>query len=196
MEKLSLQWDMTQQEAKSRTLQSIPVVANVLAGLALILAIKEKSWMIFFVFVGILAMFYIYAFVFARFKERKFQLSETGIIISKGTRQKIYSWDEFDCFYTHTFVVNRNAKQVRDFRIRAAVQDIISTSNQLTEISGKTYYLKKKKLSFWDKFFKTFVVVYSEPDNSGQVEQVLAAYLPHQPLEMSTETGMVKYEFK
>jgi hypothetical protein len=41
MLKQNLQWEITSQEAKTRTLQSIPVVANVLAGLARILSIKE-----------------------------------------------------------------------------------------------------------------------------------------------------------
>ncbi|MCL5666478.1 MAG: sugar porter family MFS transporter [Patescibacteria group bacterium] len=192
----TLQWDITPQEAKSRTLQSIPVVANVLAGLALILAIKEKSWRIFFIFAGIVIAFYIFTLVFAKFKPRKFQISQSGITISKGTKQKTYSWDEFDCFYTHSLVINRNTKGVRNFRTHAAVQDIITTNDRLVEISGNTYYLKKKKRTFWDKIVKTFVVVYSEPDNSGQVEQAISTYLSHQPLEMSTEAGMIKYEFK
>ncbi len=192
----TLEWEITSQEAKTRTLRSIPIVANVLFGLAIILAIKERSWSVLMVFVGIMVLFYIFTALFAKFKNRKYQITQTGIIIGKGEKQKTFSWNDFECFYTHSLVIKKDAARASNLRTRAAVQDILATSDRLTEISGKTYYLKKKKQTFWDKFVKTFVVVYSEPDNSAQVEQALATYLPHEPLEISTEAGMVRYEFK
>ncbi len=196
MDKLHLEWEITPQEAKTRTLQSIPVVSGILAGLALILAIKEKSWIVLFVFAGILAAFYVFTLIFAKFKPRAFLINEAGITISKGTKQKTFVWDNFECFITHSMIANGSTRGVRDARARITASDIIAASNQLTEISGKTFYLKKKKQTFWDTFIKTFVVVYSEPDNSAVVEQALAEYLPHKPLDNSTEAGMVKYEFK
>lgn len=196
MEKSNLEWEITSQEAKTRTLQSITVVANILAGLAVILAIKEKSWMVIFVFAGILLIFYIFTFIFAKFKSRKFNINETGITISKGSKQKTYAWNDFECFVTHSMVVNRSTKGVKDASARVTASDIIAASDKLTDISGKTFYLKKKKQGFWDKFIKTFVVVYAEPDNSELVGQALAEYLTNKPLDNSTEAGLVKYEFR
>jgi len=196
MDKLNLEWEITPHEAKARTLRSIRVVATVLAGWALILAIEERSWLVFLVFIGILVAFFVFALVFAKFKSRKFQITETGITISKGAKQKTYDWNDFEGFITHSLIVNRNTRVARDLRTRVTVNDIITTNDQLTEISGQTFYLKKRSRTFWDKFVKTFVVVHGEPDNSRTVEQVLVAYLPHKPLDNSTEAGMVKYEFK
>ncbi len=196
MDKTYLEWEITPEEAKGRMLQSFPVVASMLAGFAVIMAIQARSWVIILVFAVIVGLFYIYALVFSKFKLRRFQISENGVTISKGDRQKTYSWEEFDFFFAHSLVINRNPKPATDFRTRAAVNDIISTSGKLTEISGQTFYLKKKKQTFWDKFVKTFVVVYSEPDNSAAVQEALIARLPFKTMDNFTEAGMIKYEFK
>lgn len=191
----NLNWEITSKEAKSRTLQSIPLVVNVLFGFAVIMAIQAKSWTVLFVFVAIVTIYYFFTFIFGKFKQKIYKITETGIAISKGSKQKTYSWNDFECFYTHSLIINHKA-QARDFNTRVATQDLINTSGRLSEVNGKTYYLKKKKQAFWDKFVKTFVVVRSEPENSKQVEETLATYLTHETFNNHTELGMTKYEFK
>jgi hypothetical protein len=152
--------------------------------------------MVVLIFIGILIALYVFTLVFAKFKSRKFQINEAGIIVSKGTKEKTYSWNNFEYFFTHSVIVNRNIREVKDTRARITANDMIAASDQLTEINGKTFYLKKNKQNFWDKFVKTFVVIYTKPDNSAEVEQTLSEYLPHKPMDNATEAGLVKYEFK
>lgn len=196
MDKIIFEWEITSQEAKNRTLQSIPVVVSVLSGLALIVAIKERSWTVFAVFVVLMIVFYFLALAFSKFKARKFQIGDSGIYISKGSKQKTYTWDDFEYFFTYSLVINKNLSGVRNLRTKAMSQEIINTQDKLANINGEAYFLKKKQKTFLDKLVKTFVVVYSEPDNSTQVEEALATHLPHRPFEISTEAGITRYEFK
>ncbi len=78
----------------------------------------------------------------------------------------------------------------------SAAQDITDAQSQVTQINGKTFYLKKTRRNFWSSAIKTFVVIYSEPDNSEQVETALKTHLPHLPLKITSELGITRFEFK
>jgi hypothetical protein len=191
-----LEWEITSQEARERTLQSFPVVGQLLAFFAFFTALREKSWTIFFTTVGLIIIFYILAAAFAKFKPKKYRITETGVTISKGDKQKTYAWHEFECFYTYNLIRNAIYKKVKSSETRITTADIASMWADLSRINGTTYYLKKKKKTFWDKFYKTFVAVQAEPENSRQVGEALSIYIPHQNMGPWTDAGPVRYEFK
>jgi hypothetical protein len=198
MPAVQLEWEITSHEAKSRALQMIPAAARVLVIFAAIMAWQARSWKILLVFAGIMIIFYLLTATLGKFKGKTYKINEVGIFVSKGNKQKTYSWNDFECFYTHTLVApNRKYyKDTKDFIEKGGSADLVAMQEQFDAIGGSVYYLQKKKVSFLDKFRKVFVVIYSEPDNSKEVAEALKVYLPHEIMEPFTDAGMVKYEFR
>ncbi|MCD6550015.1 hypothetical protein J7K24_00530 [bacterium] len=117
-------------------------------------SLKNFLYSIFFttlLIIGIILFLFVGNKIFP-YQRRVYYLDSQGITISKGKKKKHYSWDDFECFYRYS--VGRGSFRTTSFPSN-------STSKM---IQGETFYLKMESKSFLSRFYKTFVVVYSEPD--------------------------------
>lgn len=150
---------------------------------------------------GVMASFIILLVInkFARYKERSYFLDNKGITISKGNKKKQYLWDEFDLFFIYSQRYITKSPQVssnlhpQDSLAGPQRENILRTEQ---EIVGDIFYLKKKPKNILSKLFKSFVVVYSEPDNTSSVNEFLSGHIQKKEMRATSDLGLVFCEFK
>jgi hypothetical protein len=143
--------------------------------------------------VGIMVAFTI-AFLFntfIRYKDRGYYLDENGITITKGNKRKYYAWEEFDSYYNYSEKVKKSL--ARKSHLRRYDTNIAETASK---IDGDVFYLKKQTKNPLLKMCKFFIVVYSDIDNSKDVDIFLARFLEKREMENHTDLGLVFYGFK
>jgi hypothetical protein len=164
----------------------------------------------FFWLIGLIASLFFNRFF--PYQKRKYYLDNQGITIFHGSKKRHYPWRDFECFYIYTF---QRSGSKRDFKNivfetynRDKEEEIKETTYKLLNITGKTlgktteeiegkiFYLKKRKSGLLSKFYKTFIIVYSEPENSKDVEEFLSRHLPFKKMGAFTDAGLVFYKFK
>ena len=119
---------------------------------------------------------------------RKYVLSENGITLTKGAKTKQYPWTEFSDFYPYSFTRMDHEPQT------AVQRQGLQFEKNFKSATGEKFLLKKKPL-MWG-LVKRFVVIYSEPENSGLVRDFLKKHLSEQTLGELTDSGFVRMEFK
>ncbi len=152
--------------------------------------IKYALINLLYIIIGIAVCIWLFFIInkFIPYKLRTYYLDGSGITISKGKKKKYFSWDEFEYFYPyHSYkgcqIIPKNSKR----------EQLLEVDQQ---IEGQIFYLKKKPTNLLSKFYKTFVVIYSEPDNSKRVLQFLNKHLPQKKITLSSDLGLVFYQFK
>ena len=138
------------------------------------------------------------------YKLRTYRLDSSGITISKGKKKKYFSWKEFECFYLYQVSrVSSNHPRKLYQSYSNYPEEYMSEESMRTQlleteqqIEGQIFYLKKKSSGFFSKFYKVFVVVYSKPNNSKAVARFLSNHLPSRKMTLSTDLGLVFYQFK
>jgi hypothetical protein len=186
-----LDWQITRSEKRTRVQKSIfvfgPFLFLVIMGPFLTNGIFDFRKIIYVALVGIIILLMvILANKIFPHKEKQYSLNNYGITISVGRKTKTYSWNEFESFYSYSLVIRKSANP--------------SISHQVAELNkdirGDTFYLRKKSNNLISKLYKTFVVVYSETDNSEMVNEFLVNHLPKKEMTNTTDLGLVFYEFK
>ena len=123
--------------------------------------------------------------------ERTYILDEEGFAVSKGTKKKRYTWDEFEYFYPYS---QRYRSSSSGFRPGESKRQSLFVAED--EVMGQIFYLKKKPKNMLGKLYQKFVVVYSEPDNTNAVARFLQRHLPKKQMKATSDSGLVFYEFK
>lgn len=143
---------------------------------------------ILFVITALVGLFFI-SNLFWPYAKRTYKLNLEGIKIAKGRKTRFYPWSSFECFYPY-----RSYQRSRLKKDEQQTMNTINKANQSAE--GQIFYLQKKCGNIPARLYKTFIVVYSEPDNSGQVMQFLTQRLPKKKMTDLTDLGLVFYQFK
>lgn len=131
------------------------------------------------------------------YADRSYSLDNSGINITKGKRNKKYSWNEFEYYYLYSDRNRVTAKVVRkenESYIGQSYRDTIYNAEK--NITGDIFYLKKKRKNFISKVYKKFVVIYGEPENSTAISKSISRYLPRKTMTSTSDLGLVFYEFK
>ena len=143
---------------------------------------------------------------FFPYKERTYSFNDNGLIISKGKKMKRYLWSDFECFYTYYINYGKRPDKTDRsssfdiYRSDVVHPDIDDENKKRFEeyhnIEESIIYLKKKQKNIFTKLYKSFVVVYSEVDNTSAVLDFLDSHLPQKTMSTKTELGLILYEFK
>lgn len=199
-------WEITPSEKRSRIKNFIIYAVPAFFCLTLFLLLEDQatisSWAregglksvtanflaIFGVMAGIIGIFFI-ANQFWPYSRRTYRISPAGIEITKDNKQKFYPWTNFIRFYPYRSIGVASSRR----KNKQSLTKIIKV-NQETE--GQIFYLQKKNHKWFSFFYKTFVVVYSEPDNSGKVSSYLEQHLPKNKMTDFTDLGLIFYYFK
>lgn len=207
---LELRWEIKPEEQKERSqkefyllLKSLPLLALIfLSGLigSGDFSLTDSLKGLFVVMFLIIIFLYIYYKLIKRTINRKYVLSEQGLVITKGNKTQSYSLQEFECYYRYTMIRRDSNYTKNRYFSKNNWEQIIETERAIEKTNGDTFYLKKKRNSV---FYganaltpKKFVVVYSEPHNSKTVGEFLNKYLPQKEMTSTTDLGLVFYEFK
>lgn len=210
-----LSWSITKKEKKEQIQKVLITVAIPLIILGIMAAtigypglftdkllskgIAYILYDVFFMIVVIAAAVFLFFLVNKIFPyaERSYFMDDSGINITKGKKNKKYSWDEFECYYPYSERSWVSAKVVRkenENYIGQSYRDTIH--NEEKNLIGDIFYLKKKGKNFISKIYKKFVVVYGEAENSSTISRFLAHNLPRKTMTNTSDLGMVFYEFK
>lgn len=142
------------------------------------------AWFFILVLVAILLIFFmLLRNNFFPYYRRRYILSDDHIEIFRGNRSRVYNWDQFEYFYNYSKYDEKAHSKVLEF------------AEYSKKVLGETFYLKKKSSS-WFNFFKTFVVIYSEPDISEKVQEFLRKHLPEKDTKKFFYEGFISYKFK
>ncbi|MDP2632093.1 MAG: hypothetical protein Q8P25_00015 [Candidatus Curtissbacteria bacterium] len=129
------------------------------------------------------------------YKKRAYNLDSQGITISRGDKKKHYLWSDFECFYL--YVGRRGSAKLSKYPNKYIGREDIKMIDRVgEEIQGQIFYLRKKSSNVLSKIFKSFVVIYTNPDNSRAVKNFLSEYVQEKEMEAGTDLGIVIYEFK
>lgn len=189
------EWEINPQESKHRSFKAVSLIAPAILIFGIILAFEEKSWFVLWVVVVILTIYCLYIFLLKRHQPRKYIITEVGITIFKGLKFKVYNWSEFENFHIHSLIINKDSSSTKGTMLQKAGADVLFAVDDLNKINGKIFYLKKVKKGFFGRLIKTFVAVYSEPENQEQVESLLSKHIVKVPITHLTETGVVILEY-
>lgn len=212
----NLSWEITREEKKERTKKVIFRIWLPLIILGIIAAtigypalfsynIFARGWIYivkqaFYTLIGIGISLLLLLVInkFALYKDRTYFLDDKGLTISKGKRKKIYLWADFEYFYSYS---ERYASKVsQSFQLHP--QDSIGGPEREKifgaerEIVGEIFYLKCRPRNIFAKLYKTFVVIYSEPNNLKVVNKFLSDHLQKKQMGAASDLGLIFYEFK
>jgi hypothetical protein len=196
----NLTWEITATETKARRTALIPIIFGTLVIVLSGLAFEMRSLRIWIngliISVVIVIIFSLYNY-FVKYKSRTYQINTNGITVSKGTKQKTYNWGEFECFYKKKYHWDTNAYKntVRNRQAGIAVNEMSQASENYSRIIGDAFLLKKRPVNFFEKLYKVFVFVYSEPSGGEIVYQTLKQHLAEHQYKPTTDSGLSKYEF-
>jgi hypothetical protein len=143
-----------------------------------------------YVIIGVMLSIWLFFILnkFIPYKTRLYHLDNSGITVSKDRLKKNFSWNQFESFYPY--------RSYQDYTGRAgeSIKKELLTAGK--HIEGKIFYLKKKPTGLLSMFYKTFLVIYSEPDNEKAVLKFLNTYLSEKKMSPGTDLGLVFYHFK
>jgi len=213
----NLNWKITSTERKERTKKLIfriwlpfiilGIVAATIGYPALFTYhFITKGWVyilqqIFYTMIGVMGSLLLLLLInkFISYKERTYFLDNNGITIFKGEKKRYYFWSDFE--YFHPYSERYIPEPPRDFSqlhpqdsIGGPEREKIFGAEQ--EIVGEIFYLKKKPKNIFSRLYKSFVVIYSEPNNAGTVNKFLSNYLQRKTMKATSDLGIVFYEFK
>jgi F0F1-type ATP synthase membrane subunit c/vacuolar-type H+-ATPase subunit K len=226
MNKENLTWEITPQEKREKTekvrLLWFGVVLSFVCSIIIEVLGRSRSkeefivslYTAIFIIASVIFGFLI-AFILNKripYPKISYYLDSQGITIIKGNKKKHFLWKDFECFYLYTIVRSELNQRTKKSKIESflemledkktakigkdLVAKLIEGEEVRRKIMGEIFYLKKKQSGFLSKFYKTFVVVYSEPDNWQEVLNFLKKYLPQKPIGPFTDAGLVFYEFR
>jgi hypothetical protein len=226
MNKENLTWEITPQEKRERTekvrLLWFGVVLSFFCYIMIEVLGRSRSkeefivslYTAIFIIASVIVWFSI-AFILNKripYPKISYYLDSQGITIIKGNKKKHFLWKDFECFYIYTIVrseLNQRTKKSKiesfleraeDRRAAQIGKDLVAKIKEVEEmrrkIMGEIFYLKKKQSGFLSKFYKTFVVLYSEPDNWQEVLDFIKKYLSQKTMGQFTDSGLVFYEFR
>ena len=203
-----LVWEITPSEERKQVRKFILSMWTVLVGLvvfSLFYYVSDfLSWTlregfkpalnrVLYVVIGVTVCIWLFFLLtkFIPYKLRTYHLDNTGVTISKDKKKKYFSWNEFECFYPYRSYRNFTKKQYNPRESKR--EEFLKAGEQ---IEGQIFYLKKKSTNLFSKFYKNFVVVYSESNNSKSVLKFLDRHLSQRKMISSTDLGLVFYQFK
>ena len=175
-----LKWTITSTEQKKRSLAALFILAPIIILYYLSSLgghLTFKGFLLEFLFIALVFILIYFALSRKTYNERTYFLGTDRILISKGNKSKEYYWNNFDYFFS-----SRKWKKSEFYPKQRMVM-------------GDSYYLRKKPNGFTSKLYKTFLVIYSEPENDEDVYQFLASRLPTKA-SVRDEMGLIVYEFK
>ena len=226
MNKENLTWEITPQEQRERTeevrLLWFGVVLFFVCSIIIEFLRRPRSkeefiislYTAIFIIASLIVGFLI-AFILNKripYPKISYYLDSQGITIIKGNKKKHFLWKDFECFYIYTIVrseLNQRTKKSkiesflemleskRKAKFRKELAAKLKEAEEMSrKIRGEIFYLKKKQSGFFSKFYKTFVVLYSEPHNWQEVLDFIKKYLPQKTMGQFTDSGLVFYEFR
>jgi len=213
----NLSWEITAREKKERTQKLIfrvwfpfiilGIVAATIGYPALFTYhFLTKGWIyilrqIFYTMIGVIGSFLLLLLInkLIPYKERTYFLDNNGIIISKGKKKKQYLWNEFEYFYPYSkrYIPEppRDLPQLHpQDSIGGPEREKIFSAEQ--QIVGEIFYLKKKPKNIFSRLYKSFVAIYSEPNNTRAINKFLSNYLQRRTMKATSDLGLIFYEFK
>lgn len=203
-----LTWEITPTEKRTRTGKFISRSWLILVGLVVFSLFYHTndftSWLlreglkpaltkVFGVIIGVSICIWLFFLLnkFLPYKKRVYQLNNAGIKIVEGKKKRHFSWNEFECFYPYRLYQSSPKDQRRPGETTKA--EFLKVGQQA---EGRIFYLKKKSKGLLSRFFKTFIVVRSEPNNSKTVMKFLSKHLSQKRMTSGTDLGLVFYQFK
>jgi|GEM_PF-3339502 len=203
----NLKWEITPIEKRQRNQQALilflklsPIIIGIMAtGIAKVeLSLRDFLYAILYAilfFWGIILFALIINKIYP-FSQRIYLLDNQRITISKGRKKISYLWSDFEYFYEPAIgYYNKKSSNYSD-SYSSIYEDVKSAEKEMKTIEGRTFYLKRKSSNFLSKFYKIFVVVYSEPDNSENVLEFLRICLSHKQQTLKNDLGLIIYKFK
>lgn len=210
LEKLA--WEITPEERRDQISTFVSRTWFLLVALAVIIPLLYFSTFLEIVFWGIARFLNTTAYSvvgvviaiggfflinkFFRYKKRSYLFDDLGIKISKGKKEKMFSWSEFEYFYSYSSRFRATTRSVFSDQLaqtttgmKKHLQDTEST------IEGEIFYLKRTPVGL-SRICKIFVVVHTEPTNTGKVLDFLRQHLPEKQMTGSSDLGLVFYQFK
>lgn len=206
----SLAWEITGEEKRERTQKLLLVIgipfvlmsamgilfANSSSFSELLSADSLRSLLREVAFVAIIAISAVLSlFVVNKFwpyADRKYQLDAGGVTISKGKRTKYFLWSELGNYFIY-----RSFSAQRSTRDRLLEPTKKQVSLAIKNIEGEVFYLAKKPKNILSRIFiKTFAVIYTEPDNSQNVNNFISRYLLLKKMSPFDKFGLKFYYFK
>ena len=136
---------------------------------------------------------------FIPYQERSYFLDNNGLIISKGRKKKHYLWSDFEHFYPYSERYISGPPQdvqqwhPQDYVAGGKREEIFKAESKTM---GGIFYLKKKPKNILSKLYKSFVIIYSEPNNTNAVLKFLSSHLPTKQMKATSDLGLALYEFK
>ena len=135
---------------------------------------------------------------FFPYKERTYFLDDNQLVISKGKKKKQYSWDEFEYFYPYSGRYKTKSyeglAQWSPYNIGEGQREKLFKTEK--EVIGEIFYLKKKPKNLLSKLYRSFTIIYSEPNNNKEVLRFLSRHLERRDMKSTSDLGLVFYEFK
>ncbi len=200
-----LKWNITGAEKREQIQKLIIFIGPISFLLFLSTLLKQKNLnleQVIFVPLSIILCFVVLLIVnkFFPHKEKTYVLEEDSLTISKGKKVKRYLWNDFECFHIYRVSMYEPDKIDKSSRFETYRSEVGGERKKMLEtlktIQGNIFYLKKKSKHIFAKLYKSFVVIYSEVDNSKAVLNFLNAHLSQKKMSVKDELGLVFYEFK
>jgi hypothetical protein len=134
---------------------------------------------------------------YSKEEDRVYKIFKDGIFVKKGSKEKNYSWKDFDSFYKYSWIYEHDDKvKWRPGREHLQVKKTReNVSNVMKETLGKIYYLEKKRHKKFS-LKKEYVVIRTLSDNFERVEEELGKELNKGKWLPRKEIGFVTTEFK
>ncbi len=189
----SLQWEIKGSERR-RQLRTIIMVAGPLLITFLVLFFLQ-SWIIdrsptfaegaasgIAIVVG-LSLLFAFSYFMPVFG-RAYRFGRDGCTVTKGKRTGRFLWTDFESFYRYGDPLWRYGNWPGGLE-RVEMHEVSR------RIEGSIFYLKKKPANWLEKYlYKTFIVIYSRPDNSEAVCRFLETYLSRVRATLQAEMGL------
>ena len=191
-----LSWEIFPSEKKSQVKKFILRTCLLILGLIFLFLFYENYFLLwlsyqelepvlnkfFYLLIGVIIFIWLFSLfnILIPEKLRTYLLDDKGLTISKGKKKKIFTWDKFECFYAYRFYQEAQRRSKESGR---------KNKHQI-------FYLKVKKTGFSSNFYKTFVIIYTKPDQTNQVLVFLKDRLPQIKMTLGTDVGLIFYQFK
>lgn len=206
----SLSWEITSEEKRERTQKLLSVIAipfvlmsamgilfadtssfsELLSTDALGSLLREVAFVVLIAIGAVLFLFVINKFW--PYANRKYQIDAKGVTIWKGKRQKYFLWSELENYFIYKSL--SSSRSTRD-RLNEPTKKQVNLAAK--NIEGEVFYLSKKPRNILLRiFYKTFAVIYTEPDNSQNVNNFISRHLPQRKMRSFDSLGLKSHYFK
>ena len=204
-----LKWEISRAERRGQIQKAVIIIGPILLLLVISTvantliknhgcSLKKIAAVVFFTILGFLVLLIINRFF--PHKTRSYILNNNGLTVSKGKKTKKYLWGDFECFYPYYMNYSSLYKPDESSSFDIYRSDAAGERRKMFEadknIEGSIFYLKKKPENIFSRLYKSFVVIYSEVDNSNAVSDFLGSRLSQKIMSAKTELGLILYEFK